>query len=93
MNTGLIVKDKTLNDLSFKNARVADNKLSVEVEALEDTELSTIDVIYKDGTGKEIERVSGYIGNNLKKGTKRVLVVDTDSNLESVENIDYEVIK
>ena len=88
-STGILLNDQEVGNLKFKNARFEENKLIVEVEAKEKEELSTIDVIYKDKSGNEITRVSGYIGNEIEKEEVKKLVVDTDEDLSNINTVEY----
>ena len=73
----------------FKNAKLDGTKLTVEVEAKDNVSLSTIDVVYKDKSGNEITRLSGYIGNEIEKEEVKKLVVDTDEDLSNINEVEY----
>ena len=77
----------------FKNAKLDGTKLTVEVEAKDNVSLSTIDVVYKDKSGNEITRLSGYIGNEIEKEEVKKLVVDTDEDLSNINEVEYIVNK
>lgn len=89
----MILNDQEVGNLMFKNAKLDGTKLTVEVEAKDNVSLSTIDVVYKDKSGNEITRLSGYIGNEIEKEEVKKLVVDTDEDLSNINEVEYIVNK
>ena len=74
--------------ISFKNAKLENNNLEVEVSSATSQSIRTIEVIYKDNNGTEITRLSGYIGNTIDNDTRK-LVVGTDEDLSNAYSIEY----
>lgn len=68
-------------------------KYEAEIMTNEDMNVSYINIIFKDGDNKEIVRLVGYVGTNLKKDEKKHIEASTDADLSKIKSIEYEVIK
>ena len=88
VNTSEMLKDQEVEGISFKNAKLENNNLEVEVSSATSQSIRTIEVIYKDNNGTEITRLSGYIGNTIDNDTRK-LVVGTDEDLSNAYSIEY----
>lgn len=93
------LSDQTVENLEFKNANlVYENgvsKYTVEVTNSLTTNysLKTIDIIFKDSSGNEIENLVGYIGNTLTPGEMKLLDASVDKELTDIVTIEYVVNK
>ena len=87
-NTTVMLRDQEVEGISFKNAKVENNNLEVEVSSNESKTIKTIDVVYKDNNGNEITRLSGYVGNTIDSDIRK-LVVGTDEDLSNASSIEY----
>ena len=87
-NTTVMLRDQEVEGISFKNASYENNKLQVEVSSASSQNIKTIDVVYKDASGNEISRVSGYVGNTIDNDVRK-LVVSTDEDLSNAYSIEY----
>ena len=87
-NTTEMLKNQEVEGISFKNATMDNNTLTVEVSSASSQSIRTIDVVYKDDSGNEITRLSGYVGNTID-GESRKLVVGTDEDLSNAYSIEY----
>ena len=83
-----MLRDQEVEGISFKNASYENNKLQVEVSSASSQNIKTIDVVYKDASGNEISRVSGYVGNTIDNDARK-LVVSTDEDLSNAYSIEY----
>ena len=83
-----VIKDQEVEGISFKNAKLENNNLEVEVSSATSQSIKTIDVVYKDNNGTEITRLSGYVGNTIDNDVKR-LVVGTDEDISNAYSIEY----
>ena len=93
------LSDQTVDNLEFKNANlVYENgvsKYTAEVTNSLTTNyaLKTINIIFKDSTGTEIENLIGYIGNNLTPGEVKLLDASVDRELTDIITIEYKINK
>lgn len=93
------LSDQTVDNLEFKNANlVYENgvsKYTAEVTNSLTTNyaLKTINIIFKDSTGTEIENLIGYIGNNLTPGEIKLLDASVDRELTDIVTIEYKINK
>jgi len=93
------LSDQTVDNLEFKNANlVYENgvsKYTAEVTNSLTTNyaLKTINIIFKDSTGTEIENLIGYIGNNLTPGEVKLLDASVDRELTDIVTIEYKINK
>jgi len=93
------LSDQTVDNLEFKNANlVYENgvsKYTAEVTNSLTTNyaLKTINIIFKDSTGTEIENLIGYIGNNLTPGEVKLLDASVDRELTDIVTIEYRINK
>ena len=87
-NTTVMLRDQEVEGISFKNATIENNNLEVEVSSTTSKNIKTIDVVYKDNNGKEITRLSGYVGNTIDSDIRK-LVVGTDEDLSNAYSIEY----
>ena len=87
-NTTEMLKNQEVEGISFKNATMENNTLTVEVSSASSQSIRTIDVVYKDDSGNEITRLSGYVGNTIDNETRK-LVVGTDEDLSNAYSIEY----
>lgn len=89
------MKDQTIDDLSFVNATMDNNKLAVEVlnNTNNNYSLKTINVSYLNSNGEVITTINGYIGNNIGSYDSKKLVVSTDIDLSDATSIKYTVNK
>ena len=87
-NTTVMLRDQEVEGISFKNATIENNNLEVEVSSNNSISIKTIDVVYKDNNGKEITRLSGYVGNTIDSDVRK-LVVGTDEDLSNAYSIEY----
>jgi len=93
------LSDQTVDNLEFKNANlVYENgvsKYTAEVTNSLTTNyaLKTINIIFKDSTGTEIENLIGYIGNNLTPGEVKLLDASVDKELTDIVTIEYKINK
>ena len=87
-NTTEMLRDQEVEGISFKNATIENNNLEVEVSSNNSISIKTIDVVYKDNSGKEITRLSGYVGNTIDSDVRK-LVVGTDEDLSNAYSIEY----
>ena len=87
-STTEMLKDQEVEGISFKNATIENNNLEVEVSSNNSISIKTIDVVYKDNNGKEITRLSGYVGNTIDSDVRK-LVVGTDEDLSNAYSIEY----
>ena len=93
------LSDQTVDNLEFKNANlVYENGVSnytaeVTNSLTTNYALKTINIIFKDSTGTEIENLIGYIGNNLTPGEVKLLDASVDRELTDIVTIEYRINK
>ena len=91
--------DQTVEGLSFENANleVANGVSTYTVEVTNDLDkeytLKNINIIFKDGSGQEIETLLGYIGENLEVGETKVIDASIDKELTDIVKIEYVINK
>ena len=91
--------DQTVEGLSFENANleVANGVSTYTVEVTNDLDkeytLKNINIIFKDGSGQEIETLLGYIGENLEVGETKVINASIDKELTDIVKIEYVINK
>ena len=90
------LRNQTVENLEFNNASlVFENNVSTfSVEVMnaldeDDYNLSTIEIIFKDSEGKEIENLLGYIGNSLEPKEVKILEASVDKEIANVSSIEY----
>lgn len=93
------LSNQTVDNLVFSNAKLTYedhvSKYSVQVmNDLETTyELKTIEVIFKNSDGEEIEKLTGYIGDNIKGKEIKTLDAYVDKEITKVASIEYKINK
>ena len=94
-NSASFVQDQTVEGLYFTRTEYENNTLKVMVENTLDSEytLKTIDVTFLDSNEEEITTITGYIGESIKVGDRKQLVVQTDIDLSSADSIRYTINK
>ena len=91
--------DQTVEGLSFENANLeVENGVSTyTVEVTNDLDkeytLKNINIIFKDGSGQEIETLLGYIGENLEVEETKVIDASIDKELTDIVKIEYVINK
>ena len=91
--------DQTVEGLSFENANleVANGVSTYTVEVTNDLDkeytLKNINIIFKDGSGQEIETLLGYIGENLEVEETKVIDASIDKELTDIVKIEYVINK
>ena len=91
--------DQTVEGLSFENANleVANGVSTYTVEVTNDLDkeytLKNINIIFKDGSGQEIETLLGYIGDNLEVEETKVIDASIDKELTDIVKIEYVINK
>ena len=91
--------DQTVEGLSFENANleVANGVSTYTVEVTNDLDkeytLKNINIIFKDGSGQEIETLLGYIGENLEVGETKLIDASIDKELTDIVKIEYVINK
>ena len=91
--------DQTVEGLSFENANleVGNGVSTYTVEVTNDLDkeytLKNINVIFKDGSGQEIETLLGYIGENLEVEETKVIDASIDKELTDIVKIEYVINK
>lgn len=95
IDTSKLLENQTVENIEFVNASMTDNKLKIVVHNRNRSiyNLKTIDVVFKDSSNQEIETVNAYIGNSLKEGEYKQLVIDTDADLSTASSIQYRINK
>lgn len=93
------LKSQTVENLEFGEAVLDyENGLStytVEVKNTldDDYTLKTINIIFKDSEGKEIENLLGYIGDTLKGKEVKILEASVDKEITNISSIEYVINK
>lgn len=94
------LKNQTVENLEFSNASlVFENNVSTfSVQVMntlgeDDYNLSTIEIIFKDSEGNEIENLLGYIGNSLEPKEVKILEASVDKEITNVSSIEYVINK
>lgn len=95
IDTSKLLENQTVENIEFVNASMNQNRLKVVVHNRnrKTFSLKTIDIIFKDSSGKQIEVINTYIGNSLKEGEYKQLVIDTDADLSNAYSIQYRINK
>ena len=91
--------DQTVEGLSFENANleVGNGVSTYTVEVTNDLDkdysLKNINIVFKDGSGQEIETLLGYIGENLEVGETKLIDASIDKELTDIVKIEYVINK
>ena len=91
--------DQTVEGLSFENANleVANGVSIYTVEVTNDLDkdysLKNINIVFKDGSGQEIETLLGYIGENLEVGETKLIDASIDKEITDIVKIEYVINK
>ena len=91
--------DQTVEGLSFENANleVGNGVSTYTVEVTNDLDkdysLKNINIIFKDGSGQEIETLLGYIGENLEVGETKLIDASIDKEITDIVKIEYVINK
>ncbi len=93
------LSDQTVDDLEFKNANlvyengVSKYKVEVTNSLTINYSLKTINIIFKDSDGNEIETLTGYLGDTLTPKDVKLLDVSIDKELTDIVSIEYMINK
>ena len=93
------LSNQTVEGLTFENASlIYENGVTtytVEVvnDLEEDYNLNNINIIFKDGDGKEIVSLLGYIGDKLSVGESKQIDTSIDQEISNIISIEYKINK
>lgn len=94
---GYELKNTNVDNIALSSISIKEEssitKYEAEITANEDTNISYLNIIFKDENNKEIVRLVGYVGTQLKKDEKKHVEASTDADLSKVKSIEYEVIQ
>ena len=91
--------NQTIENLEFANAtlnyenNITIYKVEVTNSLTEEYNLNTINIIFKDSEGKEIENLIGYIGNSLEGKETKILEASVDKEIKDIKTIEYVINK
>ena len=93
------LSDQTIDGLSFEKAslEVVNGVSTYTVEVTNDLDkdysLKNINIVFKDGSGQEIETLLGYIGDKLEVGETKLIDASIDKELTDIVKIEYVINK
>ena len=93
------LSDQTIDGLSFEKANfeVVNGVSTYTVEVTNDLDkdysLKNINIVFKDGSGQEIETLLGYIGDKLEVGETKLIDASIDKELTDIVKIEYVINK
>ena len=93
------LSDQTIDGLSFEkaNLEVVNGVSTYTVEVTNDLDkdysLKNINIVFKDGSGNEIETLLGYIGDKLEVGETKLIDASIDKELTDIVKIEYVINK
>ena len=93
------LSDQTIDGLSFEkaNLEVVNGVSTYTVEVTNDLDkdysLKNINIVFKDGSGQEIETLLGYIGDKLEVGETKLIDASIDKELTDIVKIEYVINK
>lgn len=93
------LSDQTIDGLSFEkaNLEVVNGVSTYTVEVTNDLDkdysLKNINIVFKDGSGQEIETLLGYIGDKLEVGETKLMDASIDKELTDIVKIEYVINK
>ena len=91
--------DHEVSGLGFSNPELNINNgvstYTVEVTNTlrESYSLKNIDIVFKDGEGKEITTLLGYIGNKLNASETKIMEASIDIELKDIVSVEYKINK
>ena len=93
------LSDQTIDGLSFEkaNLEIVNGVSTYTVEVTNDLDkdysLKNINIVFKDGSGNEIETLLGYIGDKLEVGETKLIDASIDKELTDIVKIEYVINK
>lgn len=91
----LISKQKTVNNIIFKDAKIKkiENTYNFTVVVKckgDEANIESFDASIKNKKGKEIDVLSGYVGG-IKKGETKIITIKSEKDLSDAYDINYTV--